>query len=96
MIERYRMQLDLMSLMKLLFLVGFGVGFLLGLLMALYTLSQGADFFGVLITVIISPFSNGAITAVFGLIGYPFYNWYCMRNRGQLLSGRFQKEQDQA
>ncbi|WP_432452475.1 MULTISPECIES: hypothetical protein [unclassified Agarivorans] len=93
MIERYRVQLDLFGLMKLMALVGFGVGIIAGLALVIYTLSQGGNVIQVLLPMIISPFSNALVTAIFGLVSYPFYNWYCKRNRGQILTGRFLKDQ---
>ncbi len=93
MIEQYRVQLDLFGLMKLLALVGFGVGVIAGFALLIFTVMQGGSIFQALLPMIISPFSNALVTALFGLVSYPFYNWYCKRNRGQVLTGRFLKEQ---
>ncbi|MEE1674439.1 hypothetical protein SNR37_003878 [Agarivorans aestuarii] len=94
MVERYRVQLDLFGLMKLLALVGFGVGVIAGLALLIYTVMNGGNIIQAVLPMIISPFSNALVTALFGLVSYPFYNWYCNRNRGQILTGRFLKEQE--
>jgi hypothetical protein len=80
--------------MKLLALVGFGVGVIAGLALLIYTVMNGGSIIQAVLPMIISPFSNALVTALFGLVSYPFYNWYCNRNRGQILTGRFLKEQE--
>jgi membrane associated rhomboid family serine protease len=85
----YRVQLDLMSLVRVMGVVGFGVGTVVGAASLVWGLMAGAAPLQAIFAAVLSPFTNGAIMAVFGLVGYPFYNWFCTRNRGLVLSGRF-------
>ncbi|MFM2485759.1 hypothetical protein [Celerinatantimonas yamalensis] len=96
MISQYRVQLTLMSLVKLLALVGFGIGVIIGIATIFWAAIYGhMSIAQSLLSAIISPFSNAAIMGLFAVIGYPFYNWYCLRNRGLVLSGKFLEEQQQ-
>lgn len=90
--SQYRVQLSLPSLVTVMALVGFGVGVMIGIASFIWSLFGGGQIFQAVVAAVISPFSNGAIMALFGLVGYPFYNWYCSRNRGQVLRGKFLEE----
>ena len=88
MLQIYRAQLNFISVMKLFATLGFGSG----LLMSLFVI--GSLFFGetlanVLLGVLIFPLIGAFQAMVFGILGYPFYQWYCERQRGQQMEGRF-------
>lgn len=93
MTSQYRVQLNLVSLVKLMALVGFGIGVIAGIATILWALVGGP--FAItqaIVSACIYPFSNALILGLFALVGYPFYNWFCSRNRGQVLSGKFLAE----
>ncbi|MFM2480224.1 hypothetical protein [Celerinatantimonas sp. YJH-8] len=93
MISQYRVQLNLMSLVKLLALVGFGIGVVIGVFTLVWAILGGPIAISqAIVSAIISPFSNAVIMGAFGLLGYPFYNWFCSRNRGLVLAGKFLEE----
>ena len=92
MISQYRVQLNLISLVKLMALIGFGIGLVVGIATIFWSFRGGIGLGQALLSALISPFSNALIMAVFAVIGYPFYGWYCNRNRGQVLRGRFLEE----
>lgn len=93
--EQYRVQLNLISLVKVMAMVGFGVGVVIGIAFFIWSLMNGLGLASAIVTALVSPFSNSLTLGAFGLIGYPFYNWFCLRNRGQVLGGKFMKVEQQ-
>ncbi|CAG9000494.1 MAG: hypothetical protein CENE_02489 [Candidatus Celerinatantimonas neptuna] len=95
MISQYRVQLNLISLVRLMALIGFGIGVIVGVATIIWALLGGSiGMAQAVLSAVISPFSNAVIMALFGVVGYPFYNWFCIRNRGQVLQGKFLEEKN--
>lgn len=90
---KFRIQLDFSSLLVLVATVSIAGGFAWGLLLAFYYLLSGDVFLAAAV-----PFAAVLIfvfQAIFTvLLGYPFYKWYCNRNRRQLLSGKMELQNE--
>ncbi|GAA4652195.1 hypothetical protein GCM10023116_44790 [Kistimonas scapharcae] len=88
MMKTYRMELSLGSLCSLSFIVGFGSGIFLGLL-GVFTSKAVANPAAWLVVMFFTPFLSGIGGVMSALIAYPFYNWYCNRVKGQVVTGKF-------
>ncbi|WP_143165534.1 hypothetical protein [Ferrimonas marina] len=93
--KEFRSELDIKSLMKVLGVCGFGTGVILMIIslfagMFFQPYESGADVF---LGSVILPLTGGFYGLLNALFGYPFYKWWCNRNRGQKISGIFVEEQ---
>ncbi|WP_146027246.1 hypothetical protein [Bowmanella denitrificans] len=84
----YRSQLDFQSAIKVSATLGFGSGFLPGLIFLFGGMQSGEPVQGAL-GFIIAPFFSALGGIATAAIGFPFYYWYANKIAGQRISGKF-------
>jgi hypothetical protein len=77
-----------MSVLKFCAVIGFGSGIFMGLLFLVSGIQSGQTASGI-IGLVLAPLFSALGNVVTGLLGYPFYSWYCDRVKGQPVSGKF-------
>jgi hypothetical protein len=85
-----RLQLDLASLVRMSFLIGFcsGTGFI-PLLVFLNAGAAGKDVASTFVLIVLAPLIGALNGALSGLVGYPLYRWLSLRSKGQSYTGIF-------
>lgn len=85
-------QLNLLSLIKVVALVGVGGGVswaLIIIVLDMFGLIELVRLDDYLINLIVFPIFGGFFGVLFSVVGYPIYAWVCKSSRGQKLAGIF-------
>ena len=91
MIRKFKTQLDFISVIKISAILGFGNGIIFSFFTVIPFLKSGEWLAGVVVF-FLTPFASALGAVSIGVIGFPFYYWYCSRVNGQLFYGKFAEE----
>ena len=90
---KFRIELDLASLITLITTISVAGGIFWGILVGCYYLITG-DFLTALFMPLIVVIYYVIQSVVLVLMAFPLYKWFCSKNKGQLLSGKVHIENE--